>query len=422
MKRVNASLSGERKLRKFGWGLLVSTVCGAAALYSQAVVAQSEKAADVVKIGVLGDMSGYNSDISGAGAVAAVKMAVEDFGGKVLGKPIEVLSADHQNKPDVASAIARRWYDVENVSLITDLVGSGNALAVMGLAAERKKLAFPVNASSSDINGKHCNAYTVQYNFDSYALAKATTSAILKSGGDSWFFITADYAYGHSIQRDVEAFVKAGGGKTLGSVKHPAGAFDFSSYVLAAQGSGAKVIALANASSDTINSIRTASEYGVTSSGKQSLAGMLFFISDAHALGLNLAKDLIFTTSFYWDMNDETRAWSKRYFEKVGKMPTMVHAANYSATMHYLQAVRDVGSIDGDKVMAQMKKSRISDFYTKDGYIRDDGLMVHDLFLMQVKRPEESKYAWDYYKLLAKVPAEEAFRPLSESECPLVKK
>ncbi len=408
-------------MRKFGSSILLS-LAGVAALCSQPATAQTGKADDTIKIGVLGDMSGYNSDISGPGAVAAVKMAVEDFGGKVLGRPIEVLSADHQNKPDIASAIARRWYDVENVSLVTDLVGSGNALAVMALAAERKKLAFPVNASSSDINGKHCNAYTVQYNFDSYALAKATTSAVLKSGGDSWFFITADYAYGHSIQRDVEAFVKAGGGKTLGAVKHPAGAFDFSSYVLAAQGSGAKVIALANASSDTINSIRTAAEYGVTSGGKQSLAGMLFFLSDAHALGLKLAKDLIFTTSFYWDMNDETRAWSKRYFEKVGKMPTMVHAANYSAAIHYLKAIRDAGSVDADKVMAQMKKSKISDFYTSNGYIRDDGLMVHDLFLMQVKRPEESKYAWDYYKLLAKVPAADAFRPIAESECPLVKK
>lgn len=409
-------------MRKASSGLFVSIFCCAAALYSTAVNAQSGKAEEAVKIGVLGDMSGYNSDISGQGAVVAVKMAVEDFGGKVLGRPIEVVSADHQNKPDVASAIARRWYDLENVSLITDLVGSGNSLAVMALAAERKKLAFPVNASSSDINGKHCNAYTVQYNFDSYALAKATTSAILKSGGDSWFFITADYAYGHSIQRDVEAFVKAGGGKVLGSVKHPAGAFDFSSYVLAAQGSGAKVIALANASSDTINSIRTASEYGLTRSGKQSLAGMLFFLSDAHALGLNLAKDLIFTTSFYWDMNDDTRAWSKRYFDKLGKMPTMVHAANYSAALHYLKAVRDAGSLDADKVMAQMKKSRISDFYTSDGHIRDDGLMVHDLFLMRVKRPEESKYAWDYYKMLAKIPAADAFRPLAESECPLIKK
>lgn len=409
-------------MKRFSPRLLLPLMSCIAGFYAQSTVAQTAKADDVIKLGVLGDMSGYNSDISGIGAVTAVKMAVEDFGGTVLGKRIEVLSADHQNKPDVASAIARRWYDVENVSLITDLVGSGNALAVMALAAERKKLAFPVNASSSDINGKHCNAYTVQYNFDSYALAKATTSAVLRSGGDSWFFITADYAYGHSIQRDVEAFVKAGGGKTLGSVKHPAGAFDFSSYVLAAQGSGAKVIALANASSDTINSIRTASEYGVTASGKQSLAGMLFFISDAHALGLKLAKDLIFTTSFYWDMNDETRAWSKRYFEKVHKMPTMVHAANYSAAMHYLKAVRDAGTVDADKVMAQMKKSPISDFYTKDGHIRDDGLMVHDLFLMQVKRPDESKYDWDYYKLLAKVPAAEAFRPIAESECSLVKK
>ncbi|MBR1122533.1 ABC transporter substrate-binding protein [Bradyrhizobium lablabi] len=385
--------------------------------------AQAQTAnAKPIKIGVLGDMSGYNADISGKGAVEAVKMAVEDFGGNVLGRPIEVVSADHQNKPDIASNIARRWYDTEDVEVITDIVGSGNSLAVMSLANERKKLAFPVNASSSDINGKFCNPYTLQYNFDSYALAKATTKAILKTGGDSWFFVTADYTFGHTTQKDVEAFVKEGGGKVLGAVRHPAGTADFSSFILAAQASGAKVIALANASSDTVNSIRTASEYGITRGGKQTLAGMLYFISDTHALGLNLAQGLTFTTSFYWDMNDETRAWSKRYFARVGKMPTMVHAANYSAIMHYLNNVKATGSLDADTVMASMKKMPINDFYTKGGKIRDDGLMIHDLFLMQVKAPQESKYDWDYYKLIAKVPAEEAFRPASESQCPLLKK
>lgn len=375
-----------------------------------------------LKIGVLGDMSGYNADISGQGAVEAVKMAVEDFGGSVLGRPIEVLHADHQNKPDISATIARRWYDTEGVEVITDLVGSGNALAVMSLANERKKLAFPVNASSSDINGKFCNPYTLQYNFDSYALAKATTNAILKKGGDSWFFVTADYAFGHSTQKDVEGFVKAGGGKVLGAVRHPAGTADFSSFILTAQNSNAKVIALANASSDTVNSIRTAAEYGITRGGKQTLAGMLFFLSDAHALGLDLAQGLTFTTSFYWDMNDETRAWSKRYFARVGKMPTMVHAANYSAIVHYLNGVKAAGSVDADSVMAAMKKTPINDFYTKGGTIRDDGLMIHDLFLMQVKTPQESKYPWDYYKLISRVPAAEAFRPVEESQCNLLKK
>lgn len=388
---------------------------------STAAQAQTSNA-NPIKIGVLGDMSGYNADISGKGAVEAVKMAVEDFGGSVLGRPIEVIYADHQNKPDIASNIARRWYDTEGVEVITDLVGSGNALAVMSLANERKKLAFPVNASSSDINGKSCNPYTLQYNFDSYALAKATTNAILKKGGDSWFFVTADYAFGHATQKDVEGFVKAGGGKVIGAVRHPAGTADFSSFILTAQGSGAKVIALANASSDTVNSIRTASEYGVTQGGKQTLAGMLFFLSDAHALGLNLAQGLTFTTSFYWDMDDETRAWSKRYFARVGKMPTMVHAANYSAIIHYLNSVKATGSLDADRVMASMKQMPINDFYTKGGKIRDDGLMIHDLFLMQVKTPQESKYPWDYYKLIAKVPAAEAFRPVEESQCHLLKK
>jgi branched-chain amino acid transport system substrate-binding protein len=332
------------------------------------------------------------------------------------------LHADHQNKPDIASNIARRWYDSEGVEVITDLVGSGNALAVMSLANDRKKLAFPVNASSSDINGKFCNPYALQYNFDSFALAKATTNAILRTGGDSWFFITADYAFGHSTQKDVEGFVKAGGGTVVGSVKHPAGTADFSSFVLTAQNSKAKVIALANASSDTVNTIRTASEYGLTRGGQQTLAAMLFFISDAHALGLELAQGITFTTSFYWDMNDETRSWSKRYFARVGKMPTMVHAANYSAIMHYLNSVKSAGTLDADQVMAAMKRTPINDFYTKGGQIRDDGLMIHDLFLMQVKTPKESKYPWDYYKLIARVPAAEAFRPADESQCSLLKK
>lgn len=405
--------------RPFAWALPLLAAASALCLPAPAEAQGSSTAP--IKIGVLGDMSGYNSDISGQGAAEAVKMAVEDFGGSVLGRKIEVVVADHQNKADIASGIARRWYDTEGVEVITDLVGSGAALAVMAVAAERKKLAFPVNASAADINGKFCNAYSVQYNFDSYALAKATTNAILKAGGDTWFFVTADYAFGHSMQRDAEALVKARGGKVLGGLKHPAGIVDFSSYLLSAQGSGAKVIALANASSDTINSIRTASEFGITHGGKQTLAGMLFFISDAHALGLPLAQGLTFTTSFYWDMNDETRAWSKRYFDRVGKMPTMVHAANYSAIRHYLTQVKASGSLDADRVMTAMKTAPINDFYTKGGRIRDDGLMIHDLFLMQVKTPQESKYPWDYYKLVAKIPAEDAFRPASESECHLLR-
>ena len=373
-----------------------------------------------IKIGVLGDMSGVYQATSGPGAVAAVKMAVQDFGGTVLGRPIEVVTGDHQNKPDLATTIARRWYDTEHVDMITDIVGSASSLAVIAVANERHKIAFAPNASASDINGVKCTPYSVQYNFDSYALSKALVNALLKQGDNTFFFVTADYAYGHNTQRDATAFITAGGGKVLGSVKHPVGATDFSSYILAAQNSGAKVIALANASSDTINSIKTANEFGVMK--KQKLAGFLVFLSDVHALGLQAAQGLEFVDSFYWDENPEARAWSERFMKQVGVMPNDVHAADYSSVLTYLRAVKAAGTDNADAVMAMMRKLPINDVYTKNGHIRADGLMVHDLGLYQAKTPAESKAPWDYYKLVAKIPADQAFRPLSQSLCPLVKK
>jgi branched-chain amino acid transport system substrate-binding protein len=373
----------------------------------------------VVKIGVLGDMAGLYQDTSGKGAVEAVKSAVEDFGGAVLGKPIEIVSADHQNKPDIASSVARRWYDSENVDMIVDMVGSASALAVTAVSNDKRRIAMVSNASATDISGKQCTPYSTQYNFDTYALAKSTTNTLLKQGQDTFFFITADYTFGHNLENDVTRFVREGGGRVLGSVKHPIGTSDFSSYLLTAQASGAKVIALANASSDTINAIKTAQAFNVTA--KQKLAGMLIFLSDIHAIGLQTAQGLIFTDSFYWDMNDETRAWSRRFFDRVGRMPNNVHAADYSATLQYLKAVQAAGTDNSDAVMATLKKTPINDMYTKNSRIREDGMLVHDLYLFQVKMPAESTGPWDYYKLLATIPADEAFRPLSESACYLVK-
>jgi branched-chain amino acid transport system substrate-binding protein len=376
---------------------------------------------DVVKIGVMTDLAGVYADLSGKGAVEAVKMAVADFGGKVKGKPVEVVVADHQNKPDLASTIARQWFDVDNVDMITDLVTSSTALAVQGVAREKNKIDIVVTAAASDLTGKQCSPTGVHYAYDTYALAKGTGGAMVATGGDSWFFITVDYAFGLALERDTTDFVKRAGGKVLGSVKHPLGTTDFSSYLLQAQGSKAKVVGLANAGQDTINSIKQAVEFGIPKGG-QSLAGLLIFDSDIHSLGLQTAQGLVLTTGFYWDRNDETRAFGKRFFEKLHAMPTMTQAGDYSATLHYLQAVDAAGTDDSDKVMAKMRELPVNDFFAKNGKVRVDGNMVHDMYLVQVKKPEESKYPWDYFKILKTIPAEEAFRPLSESECPLVKK
>jgi len=392
-------------------------------LAAETSVAQTPKiSGNVVKIGVLGDFSGPFENLSGKGALEAVRMAVEDFGGTVLGKKIEVVNADHQNKPDIASNTARQWYDVEGVDMINDLAQSASALAVLPLAKQFNRIAIVNSASSTEITGTKCTPNSVHYTIDTYAEAKGTGTAILNQGYDSFFFLTADYAYGHSLERDVSEIVKARGGKIIGSVRHPFNTSDFSSFILQAQSSGAKVIALANAGGDTVNAIKAAQEFGVGRDGKQIVVGMLVFIGDVHALGLKTAQGLVLTTAFYWDLNEETRAWSKRFYERVGKMPQMTHAGDYSSTLHYLKAVQAAGTDDAQAVMEKMREMPVNDMFAKNGHIRADGLMVHDLLLVQVKKPEESTRAWDYYKVLDVIPGKEAYKSLDESACPLVKK
>jgi len=391
-------------------------VVGAILLGSAA--AQAE---DSFKIAVLNDQSGLYADLAGLGSVEAAKMAVEDFGGSVLGRKIEVVTADHQNKPDIASSIANHWFDVDKVEAIFDVPNSGVALAVQEVARAKNRIFVVSGAASSDLTGKHCSPVGIHWTYDTYALAHGTGSALVKQGGDSWFFLTADYAFGHALERDTTAAITAAGGKVVGSVKVPFPNQDFSSYLLQAQSSGAKVVGLANAGGDTINSIKQAAEFGINKS--QTLAGLLVFLSDIHSIGLETAQGLVLTTAFYWDYSDETRVWSKKFAARnKGAMPTDIQAGVYSAVLHYLQAVQAAGSDHAAAVVAKMKAAPVNDFFAKGGKIRDDGRMVHDVYLAQVKKPEESKYPYDYLKILRVIPGDEAFRPLSQSECPLVKK
>jgi branched-chain amino acid transport system substrate-binding protein len=374
-----------------------------------------------VKIGVLSDMSSLYADIGGAGSVAAAQMAVKDFGGKVNGVPIEVISADHLNKPDTGVSIARRWVDEDGVDAIVDVPTSSVALGVQQVLKEKGKVFLISGAASSDLTGKACSPTGVHWTYDTYALAHGTGAALVKQGGDSWFFITADYAFGHALQRDTADVVTKAGGKVLGSVDVPLNNADFSSFLLQAQQSKAKIIGLANAGGDTVNSIKQAAEFGIVSGG-QRLAGLLVFVSDVNSLGLPTAQGLVLTEAFYWDQNDETRAWSKRFMEQIKKPPTMVQAGVYGAVTHYLKAMAAAKTEDGPKVVAEMRELPINDFMTKNGKLREDGRVMRDMYLFQVKKPAESKYQFDYYKQLAVIPADQAFRPLSESECPLVKK
>ncbi len=375
--------------------------------------------ADAVKIGVLADMSGTYADIGGQGSVEAVKMAVEDFGGKVLGKPIEIVSADGQNKPDVAVNIARNWYD-SGVDVITDIPTSGMALAVMQLSRDKKKIALVTSAGSSDITGKSCSPYAAHWTWDTYAMSHGTGETIVKRGGKEWFFITADYVFGQTLERDTAAVVIANGGRVHGAVRHPLGTMDFSSFLLQAQGSRANIIGLANGGTDTINAVKQAIEFGLPQGGAQ-LVALIAFISDIHSLGLKDGQGLLLTEAFYWDLDDATRAWSRRFFERTKRMPSMTQAGAYSGVLHYLKAVQAAGTRDADQVMAQMRAIPINDFMTHDGKLRIDGRVLRDMYLFQVKKPEESKSEWDLYRLVAKIPAEEAFRPLNEGGCPLVK-
>jgi branched-chain amino acid transport system substrate-binding protein len=377
---------------------------------------------DVVKIGVATDMSSLYADINGPGAVVATQMAIDDFGGNVLGKKIELVSGDIQNKADVAATLAGRWYDNENVDMILGAGASSSSIAIEGIAGEKKKIFLAPDPASSDITGKLCNPYTVHWVYDTAALANGTGSAVVKAGGKTWFFLTADYAFGYALQRDVSEVVTKAGGKVLGEVKAPINTNDFSSFLLQAQSSKAQVIGLANAGGDTINSIKQAAEFGIVKGG-QKLAGLLVFVSDIHSLGLERAQGLSLTEAFYWDLNDKTRAFSKRFADKFkGKMPTMVQAGFYSATLAYLNAVKAAGTDNPDKVMATMKAKPWDDPVFGKSYIRADGRNMHDMYLFEVKKPSESKGPWDYYNLIATIPAEEAFRPLDQGNCPMVAK
>jgi branched-chain amino acid transport system substrate-binding protein len=399
---------------------VVAAVVAGLALAGSGSVANAQISDDVVKIGVLTDMSSLYSDATGKGSLVAVQMAVADYGGKVKGKPIEVVSGDHQNKPDVGVNIARNWIDNDKVDTIFDVPTSSVALALQTVLKEKNKIFMNSGAGSSDLTGTACSPVMVHYTYDTYALSNVAGKAMVKRGEDSWFFITADYAFGMALERDAANVVKESGGKVLGDVRHPLNSSDFSSFLLQAQASKAKVVALANAGGDTTNALKQASEFGLMKGG-QKLIALLLEITDVHSLGLKDAQGLIVTDAFYWDRDDETRAFSKKFLEKVGHMPTMIQAGLYSATMHYLKAIETTGTDDTAKVMTQMKATPINDFFTHNGHIREDGRMVHDMYLFEVKKPEESKGEWDLYKLLATVPADQAFRPLDKGGCPLVK-
>ena len=376
---------------------------------------------DVVKIGVLTDLSGQFSHESGEGAVTAVRMAIEDFGGKVLGKPIELVVADHQNKPDIALTIARRWYEVEKVDMIANLINSSIALGVDQLAKEKDRIAIVNGSGASRLTGDACTPNSIHYAYDTYALAKGTGTALMKSGGTSWYFLTADYAFGHALEADTSAVVKALGGQVVGSVRYPIETSDQSSFLLQAQASKAKVVGLAGSGTVFVNAVKAAQEFGIQRGG-QTLAGLLVWITDIKSLGLEAAQGLVLTNAFYWDRDDETRAFSKRFFERMKRPPHMGDAGDYSSTMHYPKAIQAAGTDNAKDVMAKMREMPINDFFAKNGRIREDGRMVHDMYVYEVKKPSESKGEWDYYKLRAVIPGDEAFRSLKDSACPLVKK
>ena len=375
----------------------------------------------VVKIGVLTDMSGFLADASGEGSATAVRMAVADFGGKVLGKPIEVVAADNLNKADVAANLARQWYDADHVDMIIDLGNSATALSTVAIAKQKNRIAIATLPGTTRITNEDCGPTSIHYAYDSYALANGIANTLVKNGLDTWYFITIDFAGGHSIEKVATEMIKASGGKVLGAARHPMNTTDFSSFILQAQASKAKVVGFASAGDSAINAIKTAREFGLAKSG-QTLAGLYIFISDITSLGLEAGQGMYVTTAFYWDYNDETRKWSKRYFEKMKRMPTMAQAADYSATVHYLNAVKAAGTDEASAVMKKMKETPINDFFARNGRIREDGRMVHDMYLAQVKSPAESRYPYDYYSIKKVIPGDQAFQPLAKSTCPLLKK
>jgi branched-chain amino acid transport system substrate-binding protein len=391
-------------------GMTLAVAAGAAAQVSD----------DVVKIGVLNDQSGVYADVAGPGSVEAVKMAVEDFGGKVLGKPIEVVFADHQNKADIGANIANKWIDVDKVDAIIDIPNTAVCLAVQKICEDKNRVDIISTGASVILTNKNCSPTGFHWTYDNYALATGTGTAMVKQGGDTWFFLTADYAFGHDLEKNTTDAVNKAGGKVLGGVRHPFPTNDFSSFLLQAQASKAKVIGLANAGGDTINAVKQAFEFGIVQAG-QKLAGMLVFISDIHALGLKTAQGLVFTTGFYWDQDDETRVWSKRWSARMkGAMPTMAQAGCYSGAMHYLKAIAAAGTDEAKAVSKKMKELPVKDFFAKNGKVRADGRMTHDMLLVQVKTPEESKGPWDYYKILKVIPGDEAYQPIADTQCPFV--
>ena len=398
-----------------------AAVAGLAALGLVAIAGPSALAQTPppLKIGVMDGFSGVYGDLT-AGEVEAMQLAIDDVGGKVLGRSVEILSADHQTKPDVGASIARKWYDVDGVKMITGLGTSSVALAVRKVSQEKGQIDINTGAASADLTGPACSETGAHWVYDTYALAHVTGDAMVKAGGDTWFFLTADYAFGHALERDVTEVVKAAGGKVLGSVKHPLSTQDFSSFLLQAQSSKAKVIGLANAGQDTINSIKQAGEFGIVKGG-QKLAGLLVFATDVQSLTLPVAQGLVLTESFYWDLNDETRAWTKRYRAKKDRLPSMLTAGVYSSTLHYLKAVQAAGTDEPKAVMAKMRELPVNDVMTKNGKLREDGRLVRDMYLFEVKSPAESKGKDDIYKLLATVPGDKAYRPMNEGKCPFIK-
>ncbi len=394
---------------------LLTLGLGTAAFSVQAAISN-----DVIRIGIISDMSGVYSDVDGPAGVEAIRMAIADMGGEVAGKKIELLTADHQNKADLASSKAREWFDQQNLDMLIGGTNSATNLAMAGVAAEKKKPFISIGSASSDMTGAACTPYTVHYAYDTVALARGTGGAVVKNGGKTWFFLTADYAFGHALERDTSTVVKEAGGTIKGNVRAPLSNSDFSSFLLQAQASGAQILGLANAGGDTINAIKSANEFGVTSTMK--LAGLLIFVNDIHALGLKATQGMYLTDGWYWDQSDESRAWAKRFEDKIKRKPSMLQAADYSAVTFYLNGVKATGSDDADTLMKWMKSNKINDFFAKNGYVREDGRMVHDMFLMQVKKPEESKGEWDLYKIVATLPGDEVFKPFGESACKFIKK
>jgi branched-chain amino acid transport system substrate-binding protein len=399
--------------------LFTAGALAAAGLFGAAAPASAQISGDVIRIGIITDMSSVYADIGGQGSVEAIKMAIQDAGGAINGKKVEVVSADHQNKPDVAASKAREWFDTQGVDMLIGGTNSGTNLAMAKVAAEKKKPFISIGAATSALTNDQCTPYTLHWAYDTTALAKGTGAAVVKQGGKSWYFLTADYAFGHQLQSDTTKVVEANGGKVVGSVRAPLNASDFSSFLLQAQGSKAQILGLANAGGDTINSIKAANEFGITKTMK--LAGLLVFINDIHSLGLKTTQDMYLTDSWYWNQNAETRTWARKFFSTVKRMPSSIQAGDYSATTQYLAAVKAVGSDDTEKVLAHMKKAKFNDVFMKNGYVRPDGRVIHDMYLMQVKKPQESTEPWDYYKVVQVFKGEEAWTTKAESKCPLWK-